>query len=224
MAVVISPSYFQEVEPLWASIENARMPQVQELEAAVEAIFGSDNRISGLTFSLTIADPKLPGCPLIGCSAGFRTLTGYDMQEIVGRNCRFLVDPVPDELVDTEVRRRASEFCMAVREGKDYRIPKSEWEQWMPTGTPGELFCIQINARKDGTLFNNMFYLRSVHLDDHPYIIGLQAEVPEGHQVRSDPQTCCKVCSQLNKNMTAVEQILANQFWYSTPLRRQESE
>ena len=30
-------------------------------------------------------DPRLQGCPLIGCSSGFGTLCGYTMEDIVGR-------------------------------------------------------------------------------------------------------------------------------------------
>ena len=62
--------------------------------------FRSEESLLGLTFSLTIADPRLPDCPLIGCSAGFATLCGYEMEEIVGRNCRFLLDPVPVEQIN----------------------------------------------------------------------------------------------------------------------------
>eukprot|EP00409_Alexandrium_fundyense_P000949 CAMPEP_0185904924 /NCGR_PEP_ID=MMETSP0196C-20130402/4200_1 /TAXON_ID=2932 /ORGANISM="Alexandrium fundyense, Strain CCMP1719" /LENGTH=48 /DNA_ID= /DNA_START= /DNA_END= /DNA_ORIENTATION= len=48
------------------------------------------------------------------------------MKEIVGRNCRFLVDPVPPDLVDTVMRRRAKDFCLAVKAGQDYWVPQSQ--------------------------------------------------------------------------------------------------
>ena len=36
---------------------------------------------------------------------------------------------------------------------QEYRIPREEQEDWMPTGRAGdELFCFQVNARKDGHL------------------------------------------------------------------------
>ncbi|CAK9109023.1 Phototropin-2 (Non-phototropic hypocotyl protein 1B) (OsNPH1B) [Durusdinium trenchii] len=115
-----------------------------------------------MTFSFTIADPRMSGCPLIGCSTGFGTLCGYTMDDIVGRNCRFLVDPVPRDKVDWKMRRHAKDFCEAVRVGKQFRIPDKEREEWMPIGRAGdELFCYQVNARKDGSLFNNMFYMKA---------------------------------------------------------------
>eukprot|EP00747_Dinoflagellata_sp_TGD_P179614 gnl/TRDRNA2_/TRDRNA2_30677_c0_seq4.p1 gnl/TRDRNA2_/TRDRNA2_30677_c0~~gnl/TRDRNA2_/TRDRNA2_30677_c0_seq4.p1 ORF type:complete len:326 (-),score=44.34 gnl/TRDRNA2_/TRDRNA2_30677_c0_seq4:15-911(-) len=200
---------------------QARIPQTEALEKAVNRFFAQDGgTFATLSFSVTIADPNLDQCPLIGCSTGFCTLCGYEMEEITGRNCRFLVDPVPPELTDNEVRRRAWEFCNAVKEGRDYQIPDEEQEQWMPTGSNGELFCVQWNARKDGSLFRNMFYLRRVDLDDHAYIIGLQAEMPADSD--SMMSTCREACKELNKNMTQVEKVLAEKFWYTFPMRRQD--
>eukprot|EP00747_Dinoflagellata_sp_TGD_P179613 gnl/TRDRNA2_/TRDRNA2_30677_c0_seq3.p1 gnl/TRDRNA2_/TRDRNA2_30677_c0~~gnl/TRDRNA2_/TRDRNA2_30677_c0_seq3.p1 ORF type:complete len:317 (-),score=51.17 gnl/TRDRNA2_/TRDRNA2_30677_c0_seq3:15-842(-) len=198
-----------------------KFDNVDVLQAAVDQVFGRDGgSIAGLSFSLTIADPFLEGCPLIGCSTGFMTLCGYEMEEITGRNCRFLVDPVPPELVDNKARLRAREFCEAIKDGVTYRVPEEEQELWMPTGTNGELFCVQMNARKDGSLFRNMFYLRRVDLDDHAYIIGLQAEMPADSD--SMMSTCREACKELNKNMTQVEKVLAEKFWYTFPMRRQD--
>eukprot|EP00747_Dinoflagellata_sp_TGD_P200429 gnl/TRDRNA2_/TRDRNA2_73837_c0_seq1.p1 gnl/TRDRNA2_/TRDRNA2_73837_c0~~gnl/TRDRNA2_/TRDRNA2_73837_c0_seq1.p1 ORF type:complete len:308 (-),score=49.53 gnl/TRDRNA2_/TRDRNA2_73837_c0_seq1:117-1007(-) len=194
--------------------------QMEELQKAVDAIFHQcDDMVASLSFSLTIADPMLDGCPLIGCSTGFTQLCGYEMSEITGRNCRFLVDPVPPELVNHEVRTRARDFCNAVKAGTSYSLPQQEREQWMPTGTTGELFCVQTNARKDGTLFQNMFYLREVQLDGAPYIIGLQAEMPSDSQ---SAEMCRKACALLGKNMGETEKALARIFWCDFPMRRQQ--
>merc|ERR1719464_1699638 len=57
-----------------------------------------------LGFSVTVADPSQPDCPLVACSAGFTELTGYTVKEIVGRNCRFLLNGVPSNLVDEDTR------------------------------------------------------------------------------------------------------------------------
>eukprot|EP00747_Dinoflagellata_sp_TGD_P179611 gnl/TRDRNA2_/TRDRNA2_30677_c0_seq1.p1 gnl/TRDRNA2_/TRDRNA2_30677_c0~~gnl/TRDRNA2_/TRDRNA2_30677_c0_seq1.p1 ORF type:complete len:343 (-),score=49.38 gnl/TRDRNA2_/TRDRNA2_30677_c0_seq1:99-1046(-) len=202
---------------------QARIPQTEALEKAVNRFFAQDGgTFATLSFSVTIADPNLDQCPLIGCSTGFCTLCGYEMEEITGRNCRFLVDPVPPELTDNEVRRRAWEFCNAVKEGRDYQIPDEEQEQWMPTGSNGELFCVQWNARKDGSLFRNMFYLRVVRLDGSPYILGLQAEMPsEEKRCSIIPEECQAACELLNTNMNKVEMVLAGTFWCDFPMRRQ---
>ena len=39
---------------------------------------------------ITIADARLPGCPLIYCNNAFFQLTGYQPNEVLGRNCNFL--------------------------------------------------------------------------------------------------------------------------------------
>ena len=40
--------------------------------------------------SFCITDPNLPDNPVIYISSGFTKLTGYEFDDIVGRNCRFL--------------------------------------------------------------------------------------------------------------------------------------
>lgn len=206
--------------------------QGSELQHAVDRVFGkAGDRLQVLRFSLTIADPLLERCPLIGCSSGFTELTGYEMGEIVGRNCRFLVDPVPVEMISDKVRFWAREFCECCRTGRDFRIPEQELEEWMPhqrSCTDG-LFCAQMNRRKDGKLFSNMFYLQKVELDDRPYIIGLQTELPSavltGPGVSENIDTlrlCHEACKVLDDNMGVVERMLASMFWYTGPMRRQD--
>lgn len=202
-----------------------------ELQEAIDGIFSEDSDdLKDLKFSFTIADPSLEDCPLIGCSTGFHDLCGYTMHEIVGRNCRFLVDPVPDDYVNINVKRWSRLYCNAVREGKTFTIPENEREGWMPTGRMLDdgIFCIQTNARKDGTLFRNMFYLKDVDLDGKPYIIGLQTEMPSNHEDISDEDkgvftVCHAACRRLDSRMGQVERILSRMFWVSSAMRRQDS-
>jgi len=39
---------------------------------------------------ITISDARLPDNPIVYVNEGFERLTGYDKEEILGRNCRFL--------------------------------------------------------------------------------------------------------------------------------------
>lgn len=196
-----------------------------QLQAAVDKIFGTeDSSLLGLAFSFTIADPQIEGCPLIGCSTGFTTLCGYEMNEIVGRNCRFLVDPVAPEEQDEDMRLRCREFCLAAKEGREYRVPHPD--PWLPEDRPAnELFAVQRNARKDGTLFNNMFHMRTLGLgdfdDEGSYIIALQSELPGG---RGDLAQLAEHLKELDKRMAKVEKILAKDFIISGCMRRQDIE
>jgi len=191
----------------------------RDLQGAVDSIFANQRHLGDLKFSLTIADPLLDGCPLIGCSSGFSTLCGYEMQEIVGRNCRFLVDPVPSEQVDQKTRDRARQFCQSVKDGQGDSVTFPPLESWMPPAVAGEIFCAQANARKNGSIFSNMFYLVAVELDEHPYILGLQTELKHDSAYR---EICAKACNLLSQNRGEVDRLLASKFWFSGPVRRQD--
>ncbi len=45
---------------------------------------------------IVLADPHQPDCPIIFANGAFCGLTGYDIDEIIGRNCRFLQGPETD--------------------------------------------------------------------------------------------------------------------------------
>jgi hypothetical protein len=198
----------------------------EKLQEAVDRIFGGKigETLLNLDFSFSIADPLLDGCPLIGCSSGFTKLCGYELPDIVGRNCRFLVDPVPADLIDTSMRRRTKDFCEAVRLRQEYRIPPEEREDWMPPGRPtDELFAMQKNARKDGTLFYNMFFMKALFLSstlgrERPYIVALQSELMEG---KADLARLAKNIEKLDTNMSKVMKELGGFFFTQTCISRQ---
>mmetsp|Transcript_107516 Transcript_107516/g.321546 ORF Transcript_107516/g.321546 Transcript_107516/m.321546 type:complete len:242 (-) Transcript_107516:51-776(-) len=202
--------------------------RAERLQETVDRVFGKGgDALLGLAFSFTMADPTMEGCPLIGCSTGFGALCGYEMREIVGRNCRFLIDPVPAEQQDSAMRRRAKDFCLAVRARRDYWVPASEWEPWMPRGRPGdELWCVQKNARKDGTLFNNMFILKVIEIgsdlgEEQPFIVGLQSELPAG---KADLRELGKHISELDANMSQLIKIVASQFFVAFSMSRKHTD
>lgn len=211
---------------VWTEEKGAKLQEV------VDRVFGvAGDELKGMEFSLTIADPMITECPLIGCSTGFTTLCGYTMNEIVGRNCRFLVDPVPKELINSRVRTLARDFCEAVRERRDFRMREGDVQSWMPKmSSASGIFCAQTNTRKDGSLFDNLFYLKSLTLNDEPYIVGLQTELPrgilQGKDVDSENRmsVCENACRLLDSNWAQVERVLASLFWYSGPMRRQDDE
>jgi PAS domain S-box-containing protein len=45
---------------------------------------------------VTIADARLHDNPIIYANAGFERLTGYSVEEVLGRSCRFLQGPDTD--------------------------------------------------------------------------------------------------------------------------------
>jgi hypothetical protein len=199
-----------------------------DLQALVDDF--NTEEFSSLDFSVTIADPSQPDCPLVGCSVGFTSLTGYKVSEIVGRNCRFLLNGVPDGLIDDDTRRRCRAFSISCSEGAMYMDPTGDVPHGQDVMKPwtelpiGELISVQTNARKSGELFRNMFYLKQVELDGNLFILGLQAGLPEEFEEKDlaeIEEVCQGAFVRLDNNMAEIEQLLASQFWYSAPMRRQ---
>ena len=57
-----------------------------------------------------ISNPRLPDNPIVECNDAFIALTGYQREEIVGHNCRFLsgkdTEPWLTEMLRNGIRRR----------------------------------------------------------------------------------------------------------------------
>ena len=100
--------------------------------------------------SVVVSNPSLPDNPLIYVSEEFERQTGYPVDEVIGRNCRFLQGPGTDP--------RAVEAIRAALAAKT-------------------TFTIDIlNYRKDGTPFMNRLRIRPL-FDDHgqlTYYVGAQ--------------------------------------------------
>merc|ERR1712187_699032 len=113
-------------------------------------------------------------------------------------------------------RQDYSGFCGQLLEG--VKKPSIELAK-------GEMICVQTNARKTGELFRNMFYLKQVELDEFNFIIGLQAGLPEEFDLDASMEDLERkirwVVGKLEGNMTVIEHVLAQQFWYSATMRRQ---
>jgi PAS domain S-box-containing protein len=89
---------------------------------------------------MVITDPSLPDNPIVFCNVAFQTLTGYDREEIIGRNCRFLQGPETDRTQVARVRA-------AIAQGHDVDVDL-------------------LNYRKDGTTFWNALYLSPVRNEE----------------------------------------------------------
>ena len=94
----------------------------------------------------------------------------------------------------------------------------------MPADRPAdELFAMQRNARKDGTFFNNLFYMKVFHLGAEvgvarPYIVALQSELVGG---KEDLAILAKNVEQLDRNMLKLRKKLAAMFFMQCSMTRQ---
>ncbi len=125
-----------------------RREKEEELRLANQAIAASINGI-------VIADARLPDMPIIYINPAFERITGYEAQEVVGRNCRFLQGK------DTE-QPGLNELREALREAKGCKVVLS-------------------NYRKDGTLFWNELTISPIYDDDGnlTHFVGIQTDITE---------------------------------------------
>jgi len=117
-----------------------------------------DTCINGITLS----DPDQPDNPIVYANEAFELITGYDRDEIVGRNCRFLQG---DDRDQPEIDR--------IREALQEHTPVTVTLR---------------NYRKDGELFHNQFSIRPLFDQQGKliYYLGTQYDVTE--QVRAEDE------------------------------------
>jgi len=110
-----------------------------------------DTCINGITLS----DPDQPDNPIVYANEAFELITGYDREEILGRNWRFLQGNDRDQPEVDRIRE-------ALREHKPVTVTLR-------------------NYRKDGSLFYNRFSIRPL-LDPEGrlvYYLGVQYDVTD---------------------------------------------
>jgi PAS domain S-box-containing protein len=77
---------------------------ITERKRAEEALRLRDRAIQAVTQGILITDPSQPENPIIYASPGFQNLTGYAVEETVGRNCRFLQGKDTDPAAVAQIR------------------------------------------------------------------------------------------------------------------------
>jgi len=105
--------------------------------------------------SFVITDPTLPDNPIVFASGGFLSLTGYKLEQVLGRNCRFLQGPRTDARAVAKIRD-------AIKSGRDVQI-------------------VLLNYKIDSTTFWNHFFIAALRDDkgDVVNFLGVQIEVSE---------------------------------------------
>lgn len=103
-----------------------------------------------------ISDPRLPDNPIIACNAPFMLLTGYDREEILGRNCRFLRGPETEPGISETLRQAI--------------------------GNRQPVMVEILNYRKDGSPFRNAVMVAPIFGNggELEYFLGSQVEIRAG--------------------------------------------
>ena len=136
---------------------STRGPSIASTTSVLEDLAKIDfDNIAPMCISIACA--SMCDCPLIAVSKGFLDISGYDRDEVLGINCRFLNANLP---VPSQVRQSIRNVCAA--EG----------------GENEETECrvSLLNRRKNGSLFYNQLLLKHIYIDGIRFVIGFQNEV-----------------------------------------------
>ena len=112
-----------------------------------------DRAVIATELSFTISDPHQPDAPLIWANPAFTRMTGYELSEVVGTNCRFL------------------------QGGDDDQEPLEELRDALAEERP--VTVVLLNYRKDGTAFYNQLSVSPVFDGEGRLVnyVGVQADV-----------------------------------------------
>jgi PAS domain S-box-containing protein len=123
------------------------------VKTLMEPDFRLMSALSGSQQNFAISDPTLPDNPIVYVSQGFLELTGYTLDQVLGRNCRFLQGPGTDQSAVDVIRK-------GISDGVDTSV------------------CL-LNYRADGTPFWNQFFVAALRDAENNVVnyVGVQCEV-----------------------------------------------
>ena len=107
--------------------------------------------------NFVITDPSMPDNPIVYASTGFLSLTGYTLDQVLGRNCRFLQGPETDPRAVDKIRK-------GIERGEDTTV-------------------VLLNYRIDGSVFWNQFFVAALRDGEGNVVnyLGVQCKVSEDY-------------------------------------------
>jgi len=129
--------------------------------------------------NFVVTDPSLPDNPIVYASQGFLNLTGYTLDQILGRNCRFLQGPETDPKAVEHIRN-------AIEQGNDMSV------------------CL-LNYRVDGTTFWNQFFIAALRDASGTVtnFVGVQCKVSDQYAAQitkqQEEEDAAAAADELNK-------------------------
>jgi len=132
--------------------------EVIEHRAHLHVLRLRDRALAATSNGVLITDPRQADNPIIYANPALTVQTGYAMDEVVGRNCRFLQGPETDPAAVATLRR-------AIHAGHETEV---------------EL----VNYRKDGTPFWNNLTISPVHDSEGllTHFVGVQRDITPAKQ------------------------------------------
>jgi PAS domain S-box-containing protein len=118
-----------------------------------------DRAVAASSNGIVITDPKAPDDPIVYVNPAFERISGYSVDEVLGRNCRILQGEDRDQPALDELRS-------ALGEERESRV-------------------VLKNYRKDGTPFWNELYVSPVHDEEGTLtnFVGVQNDITERRRI-----------------------------------------
>ncbi len=142
----------------------ATLRDITDRKRAAEMLWLYDRAMAATSTGIVISDATKPGHPIAYCNPAFEKITGYQRQEILGKNTRFLqgIDTDPEVL---EIIRKALQ-------------------------NESECQVILKNYRKDGIAFWNALSISPVRdsTGKLTHFIGVQRDITERQKAEQDLQ------------------------------------
>ena len=136
-----------------------------------------DRAVAATELSFTVSDARRPENPLVWVNPAFTRLTGYELDDVVGRNCRFLQGPNTDPAAVDRIRGALA----------DVR-PITE---------------VLLNYRIDGSAYWNEVSISPVYDDGGEVVnfVGVQADVTERVAVESERRTALSAAEETREQL-----------------------
>lgn len=136
-----------------------------------------DRALAATAEGITISDNFQPDNPIVYANEGFERLTGYSIEDVLGKNCRFLQGEQTDQNTIDEIRR-------SVAEEKPCSV---------------EI----LNYRKDGSTFWNLLSITPIR-DDSGQVtnfLGIQSDITERKKYEATLYNVLAKLKQQNQRM-----------------------
>ena len=128
-------------------------------------------------------DPNLPDNPIVYVNQGFETLTGYDRNEVLGRNCRFLQGDDHDQQGVRQLRE-----AILLRESVKVELR---------------------NYRKDGSMFWNELYVTPIFEGGSlTYFLGVQNDITVRKEVEGNRTLMLQAVTDAREALVITEALL----------------
>lgn len=184
----------------WDRVKQERLNWLESLStkgspAEKLAISSFARAIDSASDGILLSDPNQADNPVIYSNPAFSKLTGYQSEEVIGRNCRFLQGPETDQAVVAQIRE-------AIAQQQEIQVTL-------------------LNYRKDGQPFWNELKIAPVRGEQGNllYFIGIQIDVTERKRTEEQLQEQSRLLAQSQDAIFVLNLENRILFWNSSATR-----